>query len=786
MKIRGALLLSAVGVLSTGAAYGQATKPAVPASDAVETGVEDIVVTAQRRDERLQDVPIAIAAVTATTAEKFGVTSPENLTQLTPGVTFTRQAQGGAPFIRGVGTSSTFIGNEPSVALFVDDVYLISGTASVFDFNNIEAVEVLKGPQGTLFGRNATGGVIHVRTRNPTFDTKVDATIGYGNYDTVTGQFYGSTGLTDKIAVNLAAFYTKQSDGWGKNYASFVRPTLKSDPIPIVPGKEDDLFVNESWGIRGKLLFEPTDDTSILLSASYNQRKSDQGLALRTVPGYFGRNGYSMEVLGGGFYDGVNNVGGEYNTRYQQYSAKVTHDFGAASLVSITSYSKLRTFAPFELDAAPADFLDSYNPYGADTFTQEVQLLSGSDSAVKWIIGAFYMHDKAFFEGFFSGPALTGANPLPGTPKYQTNYAAQVTDSYSGFAQASYEFLPATNMTIGIRYTSDNRSTKDAVASLRLFDDTALVTRGPFSDKVTYGALTGRFSIDHRFSDQLMVYAAYNRGFKSGVYNIAGYTPAVTAVIPPVEPETINSYTVGFKSDLFDRKVRFNFEAYYYDYANIQVQNNRPDGSGGTIFVNGGRATIKGFDADLTVAPVENLTVTAGVNVQKGKYDEFNNGPTFFPTGANAPIAIPAGCNFTAYPVSTGPAVQILRSATDPRSCNLDGNKTVLTPPFTLSLSAAYRVPMDDGGIDFAISYLHSGNYFFEPDNLSFTRQPKYDVLNGSIKFTTPDGRFDVKLWANNITKQKYFAYIANSATSGTKGSPATPRTYGLTLGAHF
>ncbi|WP_157219203.1 TonB-dependent receptor [Flavisphingomonas formosensis] len=799
------------------------TSPAPAQSEADEgNGLADIVVTAQKRGENLQNVPIAISAVTADIAQKAGISGPEQLTQLMPGVTFTRQAQGGVPFIRGIGTTSSFVGNEPSVALFVDDVYLVSGNAAVFDFNNISAVEVLKGPQGTLFGRNATGGVIHVKTRNPTYDTKVDANIGYANYDTVTGQLYGSTGLTKNVAVNIAAFYTDQRDGWGKNYASTHQSTLTGASVPVTPGKSD-AYTNKSYGVRGKLLWEPTDDTTVLLSGMYAYRKSDMGFANRVVPGTKGRGGYDPVAGAGlpdrngdgkgdpiGFYDTVDNINRPYTVKFAQYSGKIVQDFGPVTLTSITAYSRLRVNAPLDLDASPQNFLNSYNQYGANTFTQELQLAAPNGNKFQWIVGAFYMHDKTFFLGRYSGLAITGApfttpdGPiLAGVPKYQTGDDRMRTNSYSAFAQGTYPIFKETNLTLGIRYTSDHRASYGGEGGFYSLDTGQVLSangymafNGPFRDAATFNAVTGRVAVDHHFSDDLMIYAAYNRGFKSGVYNLAGYSTSVTAPLPPVKPETIDAFTAGFKSEFFDRMVRLNVEGYYYKYKNIQVQNNRSDG-GGTIFVNGGAATIKGIDVDLTVAPVRRLTLTAAVNVQKGTYDDFANGPTFFLTGPNAPAAgqavVPSYCsNLSAYPVSTSPEVQIIAPLVNGKplagaaTCNLSGKKTVLTPPFTLSLSADYLLPTPIGDFDFTASWLHTGNYYFEPDNLYLTRQPIYDVVNASLRWTSLKRGMDVRLWVNNLLKEKYYAYIANGGTSGTKGAPAAPRTFGLTMGLHF
>ncbi|MET0987924.1 MAG: TonB-dependent receptor plug domain-containing protein, partial [Steroidobacteraceae bacterium] len=375
------LLLASACSAVIGHAAAQSPATTAPEAQATEGGLEEIVVTAQRREENLQDVPIAISAVTASVAEQLGVGDPQSVTQLVPGFTFQRQASGATPFIRGVGSTSSFIGNEPSVAVFVDDTYIPTGNAAIFEFNNVELVEVLKGPQGTLFGRNATGGVVHVHTLNPTHEPTLDASVGYGNFDTRTAQFYGSVGLSDTVAVNFAAFGVNQEDGWGDNVTS-----------------GGDVLTNESWGVRSKLLWEPTDETSVLVGAVLSNRKSDQGMAQQVAPGYRGFAGYDPDALGAGFYDGVTNRADEYyDTDFYQFNAKVRHDFSAASLVSITAYSKTDTFFAIDLDASPLNILNGDVTNYAHTFTQELQLLSPTDSKIQWIVGSFFLKDNSFF-----------------------------------------------------------------------------------------------------------------------------------------------------------------------------------------------------------------------------------------------------------------------------------------------------------------------------------------------------------------------------------------------------
>ena len=724
-----------------------------PDSSSAARGLEEIIVTAQRREQNLQDVPIVVSAITSSMAEKVGVIDIASMKQMVPGFTFNRQGAGAQPFVRGVGNASTTIGNEPSVALYVDDQYLPTSYAAIFDFNNIDAVEILKGPQGTLFGRNATGGVVHVRTRNPTYETAGDLDITAANYDTTKVQFYGSTGLTDTVAVNLAGFYKDQADGWGKH---------------VISG--DDAYWEESWGVRGKMLIEPDDSLSVLLAASYSDIESDIGMAHRAVMGYYGRDGIRPEDMGAGFYDGNTPNNQYYTVEFTSLSAKVSKDFEHLRLVSITGYAKSENYNDYDISASHNAFLVANYTQDSESWTQEIQLLSPEDSQVDWIIGGYYLHEVADYRATYSGVAFGGVNQ-------QTGDGTGTTDSYSAFAQATFEMVPDLNMTIGLRYTRDERELSEAGGTFGPLGGAPVVRAGPFDANESFTSVTGRFSLDYQFTDDLMGYIAYNRGFKSGVYALSSYNSGSTGPLDPVEPEELNAYSIGFKSTWGENRVRLNAEAFWYDYTNIQVQNNLPTGGGARI-VNGGEATIQGVEAELTVNPIDNLTLMASFVALDSEYDSFKLGPTYFPLPPNEQIAIPSGCAFNTYPTGAGPSAE--------RGCDLDGNDLLQAIPFTSSVSAIYTIPTDAGFFDLAVSWAYSDDYFFEPHNEKWVRQEALNLVNASIKWTAPSEKFDVRIWGNNLTDEEYYAYMANSATSGPKGAPAAPLTYGITLGLRY
>ncbi len=751
------------------------------AAPQVNVGVAEIIVTANRRAQNQQDVPVAVSAVTAELAQKLGVSDIATLTNVVPGFTFNRQSSGAQPFIRGVGNQSATIGNEPSVAMFVDDVYIPTSNAAIFEFNNIDSVEVLKGPQGTLFGRNATGGVVHVHTRDPSLtETSANIELGYGNYETITAKALVNLPVSDNVALNVAAYQVNQGDGWGHD---------------IYTGS--DLFTRRAWGLRGKLLFQLGDRTELLLSGGYNYQKGTQGMSFRTVEGFAGRAGITPEQAGAGFYDGMTGIGDYYKAKFAMGSAKLTHDFGGVRLVSLTAYTDTKNPNHYDISAHRGNLTADYRQEEW-AFTQEVQLLSQESSKLQWIVGAFYLKDAALFDGVFTGtgPAARtvngGANLGPAIPvgRYSSSHARQKTESISAFGQASLEILPKLTATLGLRYTSDKRSIGDNGGEFGIIGGPQLLASGPFPDSRRFNKLTGRFSLDYKINDDIMIYGAFNRGFKSGVYSTSSYNSSTTGVIAAVQPETLDAWSGGFKSEWFDRMVRFNAEGFYYKISNAQLQNNLTN-QAGTEIRNAGKSRLYGFEAELTVQPTAELTIMGSISVVDGKYTTFPGGPTYFPQAPNAQIPIPQGCasNPLIFPPGGGGPIYPTAAGTPllpvPGGCDLSGNKTLQTIPFSSNVSVIYSIPLSSGSVDLSANWLHTDPYYFEPDNNPYTRQGKVDLLNGAITWNTGDG-LGIRLWANNLTNKKYYSYIANSGSSGVKGSPAAPRTYGVTLTGRF
>lgn len=706
-------------------------------------GVEEIVVTAQRRTESAQDVPIAISAVTAATAAKQGIVGTEGLGIAIPALQFTRQTgNGGAPFLRGVGTSQATAGVNSSVATYIDDVYISSPIATTMKFNNIESVEVLKGPQGTLFGRNATGGVVHVRTRQPSHDARIEGIIGYGSYNTAYGSLYATTGLTDNLAANIALTAQNQQDGYGRNLVNGV-----------------DIFKQKNAGVRVGLLWEPTDRTKVTLSGEYTYLDGDQGLNIVIAPG-------TIALGGGGFvckYCSWDTPFGHPRdsavAKVYGASAKVSQDLGTVDLVSISAFHQTRLLINIQLDGTTngQNILASRSPSFNKSFSQEFQLLSKADAKLRWILGAFYFNEYAGYDPIdLSGAAFAALGGVRHTD------SRQLLHSYSVFGEASYEVLPRTKLTLGMRYTTDKFR---EVAEQRNAAQTVLPPGKLSSGWVDFSKLTYRAILDYKPTDAALLYASYSRGFKSGGFSTAA--PFIgLALAPPVSPEILDAYEVGFKSEFADNRIRLNGAAYYYDYANLQVATVQ---NGQAVTFNAASARIKGAELDLTIAPSRRLVFNAGVSFLDSKFTSFPAGPLNVPN--------PRVC--TPVPMTTGP----LTGGNSVCFVDLAGKQTPRAPKFTLSLSGTYTIPTKLGDFTANATLHHNSGFFWEPDNRF--AQPKYDLLNANLGWASPDNRYTLKVYARNILDRYYYSYFAE-ASGRDAGAPEMPRNYGVEFGFNF
>jgi outer membrane receptor protein involved in Fe transport len=689
-------------------------------------GLQEIVVTAQKRSENLQDVPIAVTATSGEDLAARGITDTLQLSAAAPGLNIRTTAGAFQPSIRGIGTSSNVVENP--VALYIDDVYLPQQREGFRQLDDIAQVAVLKGPQGTLFGRNATGGVIQITTLAPSYDFSGKLRAEIDNYATLRAGLYLTGGLSDAVAGNLSLSYADQGKGWGNN---------------LTTGRDTFKILHE-FSVRGKLLIEPSDSTTVTMIGDYADKKQltnsfqpYQGLPL-LFPGTGPLDSVYDSYAGADSFNGFKGGG---------VSVKIEQALGFADLVSISAYRKGIGSYQFDNAAVPQPFFIVHSPRSPSrSFSQEIQLVSPKSDTFSWVAGAFYFNYSNGSDPIrrsFGGPFT----PLPTSVAVTITTAKEVTESFAPFGEVNWEFLPETRLTLGGRYTYEKRRLEDGQVIAQRVDGTAVTTLFPKAP-LTVKEPTFRVALDHRFSPDILAYLSFNTGIKSGGFNI------VTPANPAYLPEKLKAYEAGLKTELFDRNVRLNLAAFYYDYSNLQVI--QFIGLTQQV-VNGPSAKIYGLDLDFQAQLGDNFRASGGFEIKHSEFTDFNGAAFSTPRPGGGAIIAPGDAS---------------------------GNRLPLAQKFSASLAFDYHKELSAGALNFNVSGNYSGDYFFEADN--FLRQKAYVLLNASVKWTDPSDRYSVTLWGKNLFDEKIISQVVSQSI----GYPATfgnaPLTFGVTAAAEF
>jgi iron complex outermembrane receptor protein len=716
--------LMCASALTMAAATGAQAQVSAPnaTADAGSGGLEDIVVIAQKRSENLQNVPIAVSAVTGADLQTRRVTDVLDLRLAVPSLNITNSNGNVSTNLRGLGSTAVNAGYENTTAFYVDGVYLASQQATFLGLSNAAQVEVLKGPQGTLFGRNATAGLIQITTRTPGDAPTVEGRLSYGNYGTIEGAFYAATPIATGVAADISFYGTHMADGWGRNRTRNVHSYV----------------VDHNIMVRSKWVFDPAEGTKVTLIGDYSDSSdtATSKAALRGTVNPFYRSKGPAPDLG---YDTVNNSPDVRSGWSAGGSLKIEQEIASLTLMSLTAYRKSRYAIGFDYDQGPSNLAEVTFVQPDRQFSQELQLQSGTGGPLTWTVGAYYFNARSAYDPFHLN--LYAAGSLITISNHQK------TESIAGFAQATYEVAPDTNLTLGGRYTWEKRTAYDGTTSVFLIGPgTTLPTVVAPDRKADFNKFTFRVSIDHRFSQQLLGYASFNRGFKSGGFNTGTPNSA------PYLPESIDAYEIGFKSDLADHHLRINAAAYYYDYTNIQAQRLA---SGVIQIVNAASAKIYGVDVDFEALLTRGFTLSGGFNLGSSKFKSY-------------PGALIG--NINGLPSVVGDA---------------DGNYLPNASKLTFNLAANYAVDFRGGKINLNANLYYNDGYYLEADNK--TRQHRYAQLGAAISWTSPDDHFTVGLFGKNLTDRRVLNYSSTVASNGMHvGLYGPPRTYGVNAGFKF
>lgn len=713
------------GVLLGGAKIATAADAAAPEAQNSEA-LQEVVVSAQKRQENLQSVPISVNAITADQLGPSGIIDSSQLTAVVPGLSLGVTTANFEPHLRGIGTTSNGPGIENPVALYVDGVYYASQLMGLTDLSDVSQVAVLKGPQGTLFGRNATGGVIQLTTRDPVAEFGGDVRTELDNYLTSRNYLYVTGGVAPGVATNLAAQYATQGDGWGKNLA-------------------DDSDIHKIFhdvAVRNKWLFTPTDTTTVKLNWDYEDMGNNLGPNLRPALGTAPfMSGFTATPNP---YDVDSYIDNHTYERRGGLSLALDQDLDFAHLVSISAYRQYHFATIFAPSVTSVPGLDIPFTQDGKQVTEELQLISPQNTRFSWVAGAFYFYGHEIldpFQIFLYGPFNTGLSQIDINDGITTR-------SIAGFAQSTVEILPRTDLTLGLRYTHEQRFFSGSETGF-VGPAIPIGPIAPYADEEKDAdKLTWRFALDHKIGDDVLAYISYNRGFKSGGFN------AFDPTNPPYNPEVLDAYEAGVKSEWLDHRLRVNSAAFYYSYKDIQVTRY----TNTAVVYNGASAKLYGLDLDAEARVTGNFQLNGGLEWIHSHFSSF-----------------PAA-QFSTPLAGGGAAVY---------SGDAAGNRLPYTPTLTLDVGADYFFDALAGTFDFNVTSAYNSGYFAEPDN--YLHQPSFDYLNSSLSWVSSDRAWNFKLWGRNLLNKAVPGQLATGAPQGYSADYTNPpRTFGFTVNYSF
>ena len=541
---------------------------------------QEIVVTARKVEENVQDVPISITAFSGETFEKAGLTEFSDVASITPNFNIQPNGATGPSYLnitlRGQTAGFITLNADQAVGIYVNGAPITrgSGLNNLFD---VERVEVLKGPQGTLYGKNTTGGTVSIVTKAPEFNELGGyAKFTLGNFDRTDAEMVANVPLVDDtLAVRVGAALSHR-DGFGRGLGT---------------GRE--LADDSELALRGSILFKPNGNVSLRINADYHDQ-DEAGPIIRSLRSVFG--GFlALETADPDFYVG-NDLGTSPSftkARDWNLNGTLTIDFGGATLNSTTSYRDQRVSLGYQASPATGVALAQ----NSHIFAQELRLNgSAVGDRLDWQVGAFYSNEAGIDEDF-----------IPGFGQFQTTAAKN--KGWSLFTQNSFSITDALRLTGGVRYTSEDRQVRDLTVGAPI----ALAN-------ASFNGWSWLASLDYKIVPDVLVYASASRGFRSG-----GIDQDKLSTL--VRPEKLTNYELGLKADFLDKKVRFNLAGYYSKYTDIQRTSFDLANFPATILRNAAKATIKGFELETTITPVPGLTLSGTLGHTVGKYDEFIDGP---------------------------------------------------------------------------------------------------------------------------------------------------------------
>lgn len=712
-----------------------------------EGGLSDIVVTARKREESLQTVPVAVSALAGEALQRTYAVELKDLDGFAPNVTIGTHSSWPSSAqitIRGLTSMDIERTFEPSVGVAVDGVFLPTNTNQMLDMFDIERIEILRGPQGTLFGKNTIGGVVSARRKRPSLDgLSLEAELNAGNYGRRDVKVAVDAALVqDKLGIRVSMF-SKNFDGIFKNTYDDSRR-----------GGQD------LTAIRSALSWKITDDASLLINWDHMREDSDSGAVLNVSNpnDSYGLAYCSLGRLPCGIPDDLYTISQDARNKNKvnrdSLSSELTVNVGGVDLTSISAYSRQYEDLSHDFDGEsiqPPFFHTSQRIQREKYFSQELRANAKVGETINLVAGLFYFDHRYKLRQFDD---IGGLRNFTQRTRYRSK-------SFAAFAQADWEFMPQWRLTLGGRYTKDRKfldyhMPRSLIAAL----PETLVEGVHYVEglKKSFDEFTYKAGLDFKPSDDALVYASISTGFKGGGFN--GRAGTLQSALEPYDPETVTSYELGGKLDFLDRRLRINAAIFYADYKDLQADINLAivdpltgGSSQQTIVRNAAQARAKGLELEVTALPVDDLMLRGSLGLLDTGYKSFT-------------------ANLTGRPDD-------VRDYSDRRFRR--------APKYQFSVGADYTVHLPaDKRLVAHLDYSWTSSQDMTLDNDPWLRQRSVGSLDGSLTLHGADDRWRVALYGRNLTNERYIGYGFRAGDLWQFGSPSEPRTYGVVLGVRL
>ena len=720
---------------------------------AADEVIEEIVVTAEKRESALQKTPVAITALTSSMVEERNLDDLRKISQLVPSMLFNTSGGSAMIYMRGVGTDNNSVTAEPGVAMFVDGVYMGTTSEQSATFDNVERVEVLRGPQGTLYGRNSTGGNLNIFTKLPGAEPEFSASLLYGDYDRVKASFSAGGVLVDDLLAARVSLVKDSDDGYSENLFN-----------------GDDVDHRDITSAMFSAVLTPTDTFEFILRGDWSETESDNPLWNygEIVPD----SGISPLLLGGQTGTGPrkirNNDDTDYDREFWGVSGTANWDIGDVTLRSITAYRETVNDGYYDTDGTDIPYIFIVQTQDSEMFSQEFNLLGSIGENVQWILGAYYFDQdtvsqyefdlpalqpvfEGIFEGIFGLPpgSLAGFLADPGSnPFYGERIAggpsaipfldftnSQDTRSTALFAQGTYHVSDRLRVTAGVRWTDDEKKSLGTVVN-NISPDGCVDAK----NKADWQETTYKLSADFDISDSAMLYGSYSTGYKSGGFNTGACNDSF-------DPETVDAFEVGLKSTLADGRLRLNLAAYVYDYDDYQAEIIRETFSS---VENAAKLENMGLELEFLWLPVHGLQIDGSVAIMDSEFEEFVS---------DDPMT---------------PAFELVDAS---------GNQTLRAPDLTYNVGLQYTLDLERGG-DITLRYeaAHKDDYYVTVFNNDFAQVDSHTLQNARAIWNV-NSQWEVQAFVENLTDEDVpDSLTVGDTIGGTANFWAPPRLWGVQL----